>query len=229
MSYFTRDRGLSVGFQSVSLRRKMRICPLDHELQETSYTRSKLDCDHPNRGKAYHAAICTLTCPQCDYDECLNEHVLATAGGPSDNRRSCNATSEAPQEATSKPPPTPQERIAVLEAENAKLQSTIKALRASGPRVSKTRQEDEADHAAPIYPHCGEQLTEKFLAEEQKKWDEADEKRRADLTREHVRTHLGGLLGKTPVLTMDHRSRAESALHARTNATSYRLCLGFMV
>ena len=142
----------------------MRICPLDHELQETSYTRSKLDCDHPSRGKAYHAAICTLTCPQCDYDECLNEHVLATAGGPSDNRRSCNATSEAPQEAAPKPPPTPQERIAALEAENAKLQSTIKALRASGPGGFRLRLRAgvlagiELPHAGAQLPPAGDEL-----------------------------------------------------------------------
>ena len=128
----------------------MRVCPLGHALQETSYSYKKLACDHPNCGKAIPRGHSHLTCPTCDYDECLVEHVLAPAGGPADNRRSCNSTSEAPQEAAPKPPPTQEERIAALEAENARLQSKVRTMAASGPRMERTKKKREDAKAAPL-------------------------------------------------------------------------------
>ena len=83
-------------------------------------------------------------------------------------------------------------------------------------------------HAPPVCPHCNERLTVAFCEKERLEFQNATDAQREDILREHIRTHLGGVRGGIPILPMEHRSRAESALHARTNATANNISVTFM-
>ena len=84
------------------------------------------------------------------------------------------------------------------------------------------------DHAAPVCPHCSETLTDEFVEKERLEWEKANEEQRKTILREHIRKHLGGVRGQIPILPMEPRCRAESALHARTNATANNISVTFM-
>ena len=84
------------------------------------------------------------------------------------------------------------------------------------------------DHAAPVCPHCRETLTDEFVEKERLEWEKATEEKRKTILREHIRKHLGGICGQIPILPMEPRCRAESALHARTNATANNISVTFM-
>ena len=84
------------------------------------------------------------------------------------------------------------------------------------------------DHAAPVCPHCSETLTDEFVEKERQEWENATEEKRKTILREHIRAHLGGIRGQIPILPMEPRSRAESALHARTNGTANNISVTFM-
>ena len=83
-------------------------------------------------------------------------------------------------------------------------------------------------HAPPVCPHCAKTLTDAFVEKERLGWEGADDAQRLILTREHTRNHLGGIRGQVPILPMEQRCRAESALHARTNATANNISVTFM-
>ena len=84
------------------------------------------------------------------------------------------------------------------------------------------------DHAAPVCPHCSEALTDEFVEKERLEWEKATEEQRKTILREHIRKHLGGIRGQIPILPMEPRCRAESALHARTNGTANNISVTFM-
>ena len=67
-----------------------------------------------------------------------------------------NSASEAASNTNPKPPPTLEERCEALEAENAKLRTTLHSKRASGPRLSKPKgsRDEQSRSACPQQDTC---------------------------------------------------------------------------
>ena len=78
-------------------------------------------------------------------------------------------------------------------------------------------------HTAPLSstPHWRRRI-------EAKEIEEALEPRRIEIRREHSKSHCGGMRGLRPVLQIDNRSRASSALHRRMNACGNNLSATFL-
>ena len=83
--------------------------------------------------------------------------------------------------------------------------------------------------AAPFKcPHCAVVVDGTLEAKEAKEWAEATESQRIIITRVHSKTHAGAMRGLRPVLPVDNRSRASSALHRRMNACGNNLVATFL-
>jgi len=61
-------------------------------------------------------------------------------------------------------------------------------------------------------PHCAVVIDAPLEAKEAKEFQEATETRRIEIRREHSKSHCGGMRGLRPILPIDNRSRASSAL-----------------
>ena len=127
----------------------MATCPLGHELISTCYASFSLKCDHEGCGRTIRRGESHLRCEVCDYDLCNIAHNLATPVRQTRGGTPCSSTSEQAFLAPTPPPPTLEERFALLEAENAKLRTQLKSARASGPRSSQAKQPEDEAAASP--------------------------------------------------------------------------------
>ena len=127
----------------------MATCPLGHELISTCYASFSLKCDHEGCGRTIRRGESHLRCEVCDYDLCNIAHDLATPVRQTRGGTPCSSTSEQALPAPTPPPPTLEERFALLEAENAKLRTQLKSARASGPRSSQAKQPEDEEAASP--------------------------------------------------------------------------------
>mmetsp|Transcript_43328 Transcript_43328/g.114597 ORF Transcript_43328/g.114597 Transcript_43328/m.114597 type:complete len:223 (-) Transcript_43328:38-706(-) len=80
----------------------------------------------------------------------------------------------------------------------------------------------------PRCPHCGVTVDEALETTEDAEYAAASETRRLEIRRVHSKRHAGGLRGLRPILPMDHRTRARSALHRRMNACGNNIAATFM-
>ena len=121
----------------------MAFCPAGHELGFYSSCRTVLKCDHDGCGRAIFRNEEHLRCHQCDYDLCNNIHELATPGRQTRSDQSWSLPQITSVNIYTPPPPTPAERIAQLEAENAKLRVQLRSPRATGIQRSRIPADEE--------------------------------------------------------------------------------------
>ena len=83
------------------------------------------------------------------------------------------------------------------------------------------------EHAPAKCPHCAVELTEDLRVKENAAFAAMSEPQRKVFLRERAKSHAGAL-GEEIVFIMDHVERAPSALHIRTNCSTYNMTVTFM-
>lgn len=83
------------------------------------------------------------------------------------------------------------------------------------------------EHAPAQCPHCAVELTEDLRVKENAAFAAMTEAQRKIFIRERAKSHAGAL-GEEIVFIMDHAERAPSALHIRTNCSTYNMTVTFM-
>ena len=132
-SHFTPLRGLSTRIPPWKM---PASCPGGHALVRFSFTAAPLTCDFPGCGRRIRRGETHDRCEECDYDLCNKLHEIDTPARQNRGDQSCNSASIPAQQVQRTPEPlTPQEQIARLEEKVAGLQSTLRSIRASGPRM----------------------------------------------------------------------------------------------
>jgi hypothetical protein len=83
------------------------------------------------------------------------------------------------------------------------------------------------EHAPAKCPHCAVELTDDLRVKENAAFAAMSEPQRKVFLRERAKSHAGAL-GEEIVFIMDHVERAPSALHIRTNCSTYNMTVTFM-
>ena len=127
----------------------MASCPAGHELKLMSFSRIALKCDLGSCGRPIRRGQAHPRCEDCDYDVCNEMHELATPVRQTRSDESWRSASIPAVDQATPSPQTPAERITELEAENAKLRTQLRSVRATGARSSQSRASSAEEEPSP--------------------------------------------------------------------------------